>query len=82
MGWGLILALVLSILVAVVLFHLLRRVLPLIINGFFGIVIFWLLSFFGMLDVPIDIITFLIAAFGGIIGVVIVVVLAAIGVPL
>jgi len=82
MGWGLILALALSILVAAAMFHLLRRIAPLILHGIMGVAVFWLLSYLGLLHVPIDIVTFLIAALGGILGVLIVIVLYSIGVPL
>jgi hypothetical protein len=36
----------------------------------------------GIIKVPLDIITFLIAAFGGVLGVIVVLLLAALGVPL
>lgn len=82
MGWGLIIALVVSVLIAAVAFHLLRKVAPLILHGLLGIAFFWLLNYFGVLSVPIDIVTFLIAALGGVLGVVLVIVLAFLGVPL
>ena len=82
MAWGSYLALVLSIGVAYVLFHLLKKITPLLINGFFGMAIFWMLSYYGIIKVPLDIISFLIAAFGGVFGVIITVALAALGVPL
>lgn len=63
-------------------FHLLRKVLPLLLHGVAGIAIFWLLSIFGILHVPIDIVTFLIAALGGVLGVIIVLALSFLGVPL
>ena len=82
MGWGLIIALVASVLIAAVLFHMLRKVVPLILHGLLGLLVFWLLNYFGVLKVPIDIVTFLIAALGGVLGVIIVVLLAFFGVPL
>ena len=82
MAIGLIIALVLSIIVAVVLFHVLKNIVPLILHGILGLVVFWLLDYFGILAIPLDWITFLIAAFGGVIGVAIVVVLAFLHVPL
>ena len=82
MGWGLILALVLSVIIAAVIFHVLRKIAPLILHGILGLAVFWLLSYFGLLSVPIDIVTFLIAALGGVVGVIIVIVLAFLGVPL
>ena len=82
MAWGLILALFLSVLVAALAFHLLKKIAPLILHGLLGIALFWLLSYLGLIAVPINIITFLIAAFGGVFGVLIVVLLAFLRIPL
>ena len=82
MGLGLIIALVLSVFVLAILFHLFKRIMPLLLNGIFGIIVFWLFDFFGVLHVPLDVITFLIAALGGIIGVGIVLAFSFFGVPL
>jgi len=82
MALGLIIALVLSIIIAAVMFHMLKKVVPLILHGILGLALFWLLGYFNLLHVPIDILTFLIAAIGGVLGVAIVVVLVFLGVPL
>ncbi|MEM4554868.1 MAG: pro-sigmaK processing inhibitor BofA family protein [Candidatus Anstonellaceae archaeon] len=82
MSWGLIFALIVSILIAVTLFHILKKILPLVLHGIAGIVVFWLFSFFGIIQVPIDVATFLIAAFGGVLGVLLVLLLSFFGVPL
>ena len=82
MGWGLIIALILSIVILAVLFKLLKKVMPLILNGAFGLIVFWLLDYFGVMHVPLDIWTFLISAIGGIFGVIIVLALSFLGVPL
>ncbi len=82
MGIGLLLALGLSILVFYLLFRMIRKVVPLLLHGIFGVAVFWLLNHLGILHVPIDWVTFLIGAFGGVLGVAIVIVLAAMGVPL
>ncbi|MCX8196867.1 MAG: pro-sigmaK processing inhibitor BofA family protein [Candidatus Micrarchaeota archaeon] len=82
MSWGLLLALLISFLIAAALFHILRKILPLILHGIAGIIIFWLFSHFGIINVPIDAATFLIAAFGGILGVILVLILSFLGVPL
>ena len=82
MGWGLIIALVASVVIAAVLFHMLRKIVPIVLHGILGLAVFWLLNYFGALSVPIDIVTFLIAALGGVLGVIIVVLLAFFGVPL
>ncbi|MFH1094656.1 MAG: sigmaK-factor processing regulatory BofA [Candidatus Micrarchaeota archaeon] len=79
---GLFIALGLSIIIALALYWVLRKILPLIINGVLGLTVFWLLSALGLLSVPLDWITFLIAAIGGAVGVVIVLALAALGIPL
>jgi len=82
MGWGLIIALVASVVIAAVLFHMLRKIVPIVLHGILGLAVFWLLNYFGVLSVPIDVVTFLIAALGGVLGVIIVVLLAFFGVPL
>lgn len=82
MALGLMLALGLSVLVALALLWTLKRLMPLIVNGVLGLAIFWVLSQLGLLRIPLDATTFLIAALGGMAGVLIVVVLAALGVPL
>lgn len=82
MGWGIILALAVSILIAALIFHMLRKIAPLVLHGIMGLMVFWLLSVFGILKVPVDIVTFLIAALGGVLGVLLVIALAALGVPL
>jgi hypothetical protein len=82
MGWGLLAALFISFLVFYFLFRMFRRIMPLILHGILGIAAFWALNHFGLLKVPIDLVTFLIAAFGGILGVLTVILLAALGIPL
>jgi len=82
MGWGLIIALFVSFLAFYTLFYLFRRILPLVLHGIVGVAVFWALSQLGLLKVPIDIATFLIAAFGGMLGVLMVVLLSLFGIPL
>jgi len=82
MGFGLWLALAASVFIAYFLFHLTRRLGALLFHGIFGMVVFWLFNYFGVLHVPLDFVTFIIAAFGGVIGVIVVVVLSALGIPL
>ena len=81
-GPGLDLALILSIVAFYFLFRLVRNIVPLLAHGIVGVALFYALSYFGILHVPVDIVTFLIGAFGGVLGVAIVIVLAALGVPL
>ena len=82
MGLGLWLALAASVVIAYIIFHLTRRLGALVFHGIFGLVIFWLFNYFGVLRVPLDFVTFIIAAIGGVLGVALVVVFSAIGIPL
>lgn len=82
MGWGLWAALLVSFIIFYFLFRMFRRIMPLILHGMLGIAIFWALNQMNVLKVPIDIVTFLIAAFGGILGVLTVILFAALGIPL
>jgi inhibitor of the pro-sigma K processing machinery len=82
MGWGLILALMISFLIFYFLWRVMRNLAPLILHGILGLLVFWVLNYFGLLKVPIDLVTFLIASFGGVLGVLVVVAMAALGVPL
>ena len=81
-AYGLFIALVLSVIIFIILFKLLRAIAPLVIHGVMGLIVFWLCNSSGVLSIPIDWITFLIEALGGVAGVVIVIFLAALGVPL
>ncbi len=82
MALGLYIALVVSVLIAWAVFHATKKIGALVFHGIFGLVVFWLFNYFGIVRVPLDFVTFLIAALGGVIGVAMVVVLAALGVPL
>ncbi|TAJ43258.1 pro-sigmaK processing inhibitor BofA family protein [Methanofollis fontis] len=86
--FGSLLGIVIAILVAVLIYHFLKKAVYLVINAVVGVVILFLINALGIMhllgkpDVPIDLITILISALGGIIGVVIVVLLHLIGVSL
>ena len=82
MGWGMALALLVSVVIFYFLFSALRRLLPLVLHGLLGMAVFWLCNMYGVLKVPMDVVTFLIAAFGGVLGVAVVLVLSWLGVPL
>jgi len=82
MGFGLWLALAVSVIIAFIVFHIARKFSALIFHGIFGLVVFWLFNYFGVLKVPLDFVTFIIAAFGGVIGVALVVLFSALGIPL
>ncbi|MBP2147152.1 cellulose synthase/poly-beta-1,6-N-acetylglucosamine synthase-like glycosyltransferase [Methanofollis sp. W23] len=85
---GPIIGILLALLVALLLFYFVRKGIALVINAIAGIVILFLInlfnvmSLFGRPDIPIDIITVVISALGGIIGVIIVVILHLLGIPL
>ncbi len=79
---GTIIALAISIICAVVLYWVLKKIAPLIYNGLIGIAVFWILDILGIMNVNINIWTFLIAAIGGIFGVMAVITLTYLGIPL
>ncbi len=82
MAWGALIALFLSIAAALVIYAVIKKLWPLFVNGVLGVAAFWLLSYFHIISVPIDWITFLICAIGGVFGVGVVILLVALGVPL
>ena len=82
MALGLYLALAASVFIAYFIFHFTRKFGALLFHGIFGLALFWLLGYFGVLHVPLDFVTFIIAAFGGLIGVALVVAFSFLGVPL
>ena len=82
MALGLWLALVASVFIAYFVFHVTRKFGALLFHGIFGLVVFWLFGFFGVLKIPLDFVTFIIAAIGGVLGVALVVLLSALGIPL
>ena len=82
MALGLYIALVASVFIAYFLFHLTKKLGALIFHGIFGLVVFWLFNYFGILKIPLDFVTFIIAAVGGVLGVGLVVLFSALGIPL
>ncbi len=82
MALGLYLALVASVLIAYIVFHFTRKFGALVFHGIFGLAVFWLFSYFGVLRLPLDFVAFLIAALGGVMGVALVVIFSALGIPL
>lgn len=79
---------ILAIVVAVIIYFLLKKAVALIINAIVGIILLFLLNLFhvmglfGASDLPIDWITVLVSAIGGLVGVIIVVILHLAGVVL
>jgi inhibitor of the pro-sigma K processing machinery len=78
---GSVVGIILAIVVAVIIYYLLKQVVALVINAVLGIIVLFLLNLFhvmglfGASDLPIDWITILISAIGGLVGVIIVIVL-------
>jgi len=85
---GSIVGIILAIVAVIIIYFLLKKVVVLVINAIVGVIILFLLnvfhimSLFGAPDIPIDWITILISAIGGLVGVVIVVLLHLAGVAL
>ncbi len=79
---------ILAIIVAVVIYYLLKKFVALVINAIVGIIVLFLLNvfhvmaWFGAPDIPIDWITVLVSAIGGLVGVIIVIILHLAGVAL
>ena len=82
------LALVLVVVVAFVLYRTVKSVTGLIINAVVGVILLWLIdvlnlmSLVGRPDIPINLITVLICAVGGVFGVLVTVVLHLLGISL
>jgi len=83
-----ILALILAIIVAVVIYYVLRKAITLLINSLVGVITLFLINFLGIMSwfgkpaIPINLVTVLICAFGGLPGALIVVVLHLVGIVL
>jgi len=79
---------ILAIAVAVVIYYLLKNAIALVVNAIVGVIVLFLLNLFhvmslaGASDLPIDGITVLVSAIGGLVGVIIIVVLHLAGVVL
>jgi hypothetical protein len=85
---GSLVVICLAIVVAVIIYYLLEDILTLVVNAVVGVVVLFLLNLFhvmslvGASDLPIDWITVLVSAIGGLVGVIIIVVLHLAGVVL
>jgi hypothetical protein len=85
---GSLVAIILALGVAIIIYYLLKKVVVLVINAIAGVIVLFLLNafhvmqLFGAPDLPIDWITVLVSAIGGLLGVVIVIVLHLMGVAL
>jgi len=85
---GSVVGIILAIVVVVILYYFLKNVTALVVNAIVGIILLFLINLFhimglfGATDVPIDWITILISAIGGLGGVIIVIILHLAGVVL
>jgi hypothetical protein len=85
---GSIVGIILAIVAVIIIYFLLKKVVVLVINAIVGVIVLFLLnlfhvmSLFGAPDLPIDWITILISAIGGLVGVAIVILLHLAGVAL
>jgi len=85
---GSLVVIALAIVVAVIIYYLLEDILTLVVNAIVGVIVLFLVNLFhvmrlaGASDLPIDWITVLVSAIGGLAGVAIVVVLHLAGVVL
>lgn len=85
---GAIVGIILAIVAATIIYFLLKNFVALVINAIVGVIVLFLLnlfhimSLFGAPDLPIDWITILVSAIGGLVGVVIVILLHLAGVGL
>jgi hypothetical protein len=85
---GPIIGIILAVIAAILIYFFIKKFVSLVINAIVGIIVLFLLnifdvmSFFGAPNLPIDWITVLICAIGGLPGVLIVVVLTIAGVSL
>jgi hypothetical protein len=85
---GSLVGIILAIVVVVILYYLLKNVIALVVNAIAGVIVLFLLNLFhfmtlfGSTDLPIDWITILVSAIGGLAGVVIVIILHLAGVAL
>jgi hypothetical protein len=85
---GSVVGIILAIVVAIIIYYFLKKVIVLVVNAIAGVTILFLLNLFqfmklfGASDLPIDWITILVSAIGGLVGVVIVVIFYLAGVVL
>ncbi len=76
---GSLIVISLAVVVAIIIYYFLKNVLALVVNAIVGVIVlfflnlFHVMSLFGASDLPIDWITILVSAIGGLVGVVIVV---------
>jgi hypothetical protein len=85
---GSLVVIILAGAIAIVLYYILKNVIALVVNAIVGVIVLFLLNLFhimtifGAPDIPIDWVTILVSAIGGLVGVVIVIILHLVGVVL
>ncbi|MDI6720125.1 MAG: pro-sigmaK processing inhibitor BofA family protein [Methanomicrobiales archaeon] len=77
-----IVILILAVIVAVVLYWFLRNAISLVVNAIVGVLLLFIANIFLQPDIPINIITVLISAIGGIVGVALILLLYFAGISL
>ncbi|MCP1661522.1 MAG: sigmaK-factor processing regulatory BofA [Methanocalculus sp. MSAO_Arc1] len=83
--FGSVFGILIALAIAVAIYYLLKKGVYLLYNAIIGIVILFILNatgLFGDPGIPINLVTILISAIGGILGVVIIILLHFLGVPL
>jgi hypothetical protein len=86
--FGSVVGIILAIVVAIIIYFLFKKFVALVVNAIVGVIILFLLNLFhimrlfGATDLPIDWITILVSAIGGLVGVIIVIILHLAGVVL
>ena len=75
-------ALVMSVGVFYILFHTVKKLAILAWHGILGMAVFWAINYLGIAAVPMNWMTFAISALAGVVGVAIVLLLTALGIPL
>ncbi|MBN2478399.1 pro-sigmaK processing inhibitor BofA family protein [Candidatus Micrarchaeota archaeon] len=61
-------------------YEVIKKIMPLLLNSIAGLIIFWIFSLFNIAQVKVDLLSILIVAFGGIPGVVFVLILHWLGI--
>ncbi len=77
-----IILIILMLVLAVVMFVLLKSAVKLVINSIIGLVILFLVNATGLISIPINLITVLVCAIGGIWGAIILILLKLVGITL
>ncbi|RQD83809.1 MAG: sigmaK-factor processing regulatory BofA [Methanocalculus sp. MSAO_Arc2] len=80
--FGSLFGIFIAVVIAIAIYYLLKKGVYLAYNAVIGIVILFILNATGLTDIPINLVTILISAIGGIFGVIIIILLYLLGIPL